>query len=357
MHKLKVSFAVIAPIIGVIVAMVLLWNQYVFTSDLILLAVFYVLTVLGITIGYHRMLTHQGFQTFWPVRLFFLICGAMAWEGTPSQWAATHIRHHAHSDEEGDPHSPLEGFWHAHFGWLFMLSNIEDPKKYAPQLLKDPVVRFVDKTILVWFVLSLALPFALGGWTGLVWGGFVRIFLMNHVTWSVNSICHTFGKKDFQTTDESRNHWVVGLLALGEGWHNNHHAFPKSAFHGLKWWQVDGSGLLIALMEKLGLVWKVERVSPKALQAKESQDHATRSMLGELREKLMHSIQEKREALAHHPALEKKYQQMSDRLETIQKYLEKKKSWKRHTLLAYEKEIKHLTEVLADAGLLAFARS
>jgi len=357
MHKVRVLGLVTVPFIGVLVAIILCWNQYVFAQDLILFAIFYVFAVLGITVGYHRMLTHQGFQTFWPVRLFFLACGAMAWEGSPSEWAATHIRHHAHSDEEGDPHSPLDGFWHGHIGWLFSLKNFETAKNYAPHLLKDPVVRFVDKTLLFWLLFSLVLPFALGGWTGFVWAGLVRIFLNTHVTWSVNSICHTFGNKDFETTDESRNHWVIGLLAMGEGWHNNHHAFPKSAFHGLKWWQIDGSGLLIGLMEKVGLVWKVERISPKALEAKVSQDHQTRSMLKELREKLVHSIEEKRKALACHSKLEKKYQQMIQRLEKIQTYLQRKKSWNRHTLLAYEKEVKHLTKILADADLLAFAQS
>ncbi len=346
MHKLKILTLVGLPFVGVLTAMVLLWNQYLFATDLILMGVLYVLTVLGITVGYHRMLTHQGFRTFWPIRLFFLAWGAMAWEGAPSEWAATHIRHHAHSDEEGDPHSPLDGFWHGHFGWLFSLKNFESAKTYAPHLLKDPVVRFVDKTLLFWFLFSLALPFAIGGWTGLVWGGFVRIFLSTHVTWSVNSICHTFGRKDFESLDESRNHWLIGLLAMGEGWHNNHHAFPKNAFHGIKWWQFDGSGILIRTLEKLGLVWKVERVSKKALDSKTSETSATRTMLGDLRNKLVHSIQEKKKELSHHPALEKKYQQMLKRLDKIQVYLQRKKSWKRQTLLAYEKEIQELYQQL-----------
>lgn len=268
LHKARIIFLVTLPLLGTAVAFALLWQRYVFPSDIALLAVFYVLTALGITIGYHRMLTHDGFKAPAAVRAFFLILGCMAFEGAPDEWAAAHIKHHAHSDKEGDPHSPLEGFWHSHMGWLFALRNFPDVKMYAPHLREDPVVRFVSRNVLVWMGLSLLLPFLIGGWTGLVWGGLVRIFLVNHITWSVNSVCHTFGKRVFETHDESRNEWVVGLLGLGEGWHNNHHAFPRNAFHGMRWWQFDLSGYIIRALESIGLIWNVQRVRPEAMEAR-----------------------------------------------------------------------------------------
>lgn len=251
---------VIIPLIAVVSAIILLWNQYIFATDLYLLIGFQVLSVLGITIGFHRMLTHDGFKTSTPVRLFFTLCGCMALEGKPLSWIATHVKHHAHSDHEEDPHSPLEGFWHGHMGWLFQQENFEDPNVYCPHLLEDNVTMFAEKTYVVWPALSYALCFAVGGWTGLLWGGLVRTFLTTHITWSVNSICHTFGSRGFETTDESRNNWIIGLLALGEGWHNNHHAFPRNAFHGLRWYQFDLSGIIIRNLERLGLAWEVQRV-------------------------------------------------------------------------------------------------
>jgi stearoyl-CoA desaturase (delta-9 desaturase) len=145
-----------------------------------------------------------------------------------------------------------------------------NPDKYGKWLYKDPMVMFFHRTYPLWIILSFALPFALGGWTGLLWGGLVRVFLVHHVTWSVNSICHTFGRREFDTTDQSRNQWVVGLLAMGEGWHNNHHAFPRSAFHGLHWWQIDFSAYVIMLLEKLRLVRNVQRVSPTMMAARAS---------------------------------------------------------------------------------------
>lgn len=268
-HKILLTVMVVLPFLSLLFAIYLAWNTYVFATDLILFGVLYTITALGITIGYHRMLTHQGFDCPAWLRGMFLIFGAMALLGSkPESWAATHVKHHAHSDEEGDPHSPLEGFVHAHFGWLYKDDSFGDPKIYTPQLLQDPVVMFVSRYQLLWAFLSFAIPFAIGGWTGLLWGGLVRYFFTTHVTWSVNSVCHTFGKRAFETTDESRNEWVVGLLAFGEGWHNNHHAFPHSAFHGLKWYQFDLSGIIIHLMEKMGLVWNVQRVNEETMAAR-----------------------------------------------------------------------------------------
>ena len=252
---------VVLPFLATLFAIALLWQRAVNWTDIALLIAFNVIGGLGITIGYHRMLTHRSFQPHPIVKFIFLVFGSMAVEGPALEWAATHIKHHAHSDREGDPHSPVEGFWHAHMGWMFNRS-FADPNIYCRNLVKDPIVVFVSRTFIFWVILSLAIPFAIGGWTGLLWGGLVRIFLTHHVTWSVNSVCHTFGKREFETRDKSRNEWIVGLLGLGEGWHNNHHAFPRSAFHGLHWWQFDLSGYVIWTLERLGLVRDVYRVTP-----------------------------------------------------------------------------------------------
>jgi stearoyl-CoA desaturase (delta-9 desaturase) len=256
---------VVVPFLGTVLAIYSLWQRAVHWSDLVLLGTMYTFTAFGITVGFHRMLTHRSFQPHPIVKAIFLILGSMAVAGPPIEWTATHIKHHAQSDREGDPHSPMEGLFHAHMGWLFK-DRFADPQQYCRHLLKDPVVVFVNRTFLLWVALSLAIPFVIGGWTGFLWGALVRIFIGHHVTFSVNSICHTFGKRAFETNDRSRNEWVIGLLAFGEGWHNNHHAFPRSAFHGLHWWQFDLSGYLIWTLERLGLVHDVYRVSP-ALQA------------------------------------------------------------------------------------------
>ncbi len=290
LHKTAILALVIFPLLGVMGAAVLLWNRFVFASDIALFFGFYVATGIGVTMGYHRMLTHRSFQAPEWLRGLILILGSMAFEGPPATWAATHIKHHAHSDEDGDPHSPLDGFWHAHLGWMFRSEVWTDVQTYAPQLLADKTVMFVGRFTLLWMVLSLLLPFALGGWTGFVWGGLVRIFVTTHVTWSVNSICHTFGKREFETTDESRNEWIIGLLAFGEGWHNNHHAFPSNAFHGLHWWQFDLSGLLIRFMEATGLAWAVQRVNRQAREAHKVRSLTMQESLHELRASVLSSI-------------------------------------------------------------------
>ena len=260
-RKIVMLVVVVLPFLATLFAIELLWQRAVNWTDLALLVAFNLLAGLGVTVGYHRMLTHRSFQPHPVVKFIFLAFGSMAVEGPALEWAATHIKHHAHSDREGDPHSPVEGFWHAHMGWLFNRS-FADPNIYCRNLVKDPIVVFVSRTFIFWVILSLAIPFAIGGWTGLLWGGLVRIFLTHHITWSVNSVCHTFGKREFETRDQSRNEWIVGLLGLGEGWHNNHHAFPRSAFHGLHWWQFDLSGYVIWTLERVGLASDVYRVSP-----------------------------------------------------------------------------------------------
>ncbi len=268
-YKAVVLLVVVAPLLATLVAIYTLWERAVTWRDVTLFFVFYALIAFGVTVGFHRMLTHRSFRPHPVIKFLLLALGSMAFEGPALQWAATHIKHHAQADREGDPHSPAEGFLHAHVGWMFS-SDVADPEVYCRHLVNDPIVTFISRTFLLWGALSLLIPFAIGGWEGLLWGGLVRMFLTHHVTWSVNSVCHTFGKRSFETNDRSRNEWVVGLLAFGEGWHNNHHAFPRSAFHGLRWWQFDLSGYLIWALEKMRLAHEVYRV-PAAQLARRSQ--------------------------------------------------------------------------------------
>lgn len=266
LYKTVVLFFVVVPLLATVVAIVLLWERAVQWSDLLLLATFYMLSLLGVTIGFHRMLAHRSFRPHPLVKFVLLVLGSMSFQGPPLRWAAIHIKHHAQADREGDPHSPIKGLLHAHVTWLLGDGLLQaDPRTYCRHLLRDRLVVFVDRTVLFWMAMGLVVPFLLGGWTGLLWGGLVRIFLTHHVMWSVNSICHTFGKRPFETNDQSRNEWVVGLLCLGEGWHNNHHAFPRSAFHGLHWWQFDLSGVVIWMLERCGLVQEVYRIPPSLL--------------------------------------------------------------------------------------------
>ena len=275
-YRAAILTVVVAPLIGVILAVRLLWQSAVSWSDIALMLVMYSLIALGITVGFHRMLTHRSFTPHPVVKFILLVLGSMAFEGPALSWAATHIKHHAVSDREGDPHSPTDGFFHAHLGWLFT-KQMEDPNVYCRHLVKDPIINFVSRTFILWAALSLVIPFAIGGWHGLLWGGLVRMFLTHHVTWSVNSVCHTFGKRPYETNDASRNEWVVGLLAFGEGWHNNHHAFPRSAIHGLRWWQFDLSGILIVTLERLGLATDVYRIPPDMMERRAARTAALRA--------------------------------------------------------------------------------
>lgn len=252
---------VVVPLLGTLLAIKLLWERLVHWNEIALLLAFYVPISLGVTVGFHRMLTHRSFETNVVVKTILLVLGSMSLEGPAISWAANHVKHHANSDQDDDPHSPVAGFFHAHLGWMFSGEQAA-PEVYCRALLRDPVVMFISRTFVVWAALGLVLPLMIGGWTGFLWAGLVRVFLTHHVTWSVNSVCHTFGNRPFRTNDRSANQWLVGLLALGEGWHNNHHAFPRSAFHGLYWWQFDLSAYVIRLLERVRLVWNVYRVSP-----------------------------------------------------------------------------------------------
>jgi len=262
-----VVVAVVAPFLATAYGIVQLWERAVTWLDLALLFGLYLPISLGVTAGFHRMLTHRSFRAHAAVRAIMLVLGSMAVEGPAIRWAANHLKHHALADKDGDPHSPVDGLVHSHLGWLFNYDRA-DPNVYCRALLRDPVVVFVDRTFQLWVVLSLLIPFAIGGWTGLLWGGLVRMFFVHHITWSVNSVCHTFGRRAFATADRSRNQWLVGLLGMGEGWHNNHHAFPRSAVHGFDRWQLDVSAWVIAGFERLGLATDVQRVAREVIARK-----------------------------------------------------------------------------------------
>lgn len=262
---------VVGPLIGTAYAMYRAWNNHFGWTELILFFTLYLATGLGITIGYHRMLTHKSFETGPVTKAIFLMLAAMAVQGRAIDWAANHLKHHAHSDEEGDPHSPLEGFFHAHVGWLFSAPPA-DREKYGKRYMDDPIIVFFDKTFLLWVGVGLLVPYLIAGLDGLLWGGFVRIAVVNHVTWAVNSVCHTFGDRPFDIKDESRNNWLVGLLAFGEGWHHNHHAFPAMAYHGMNWRQFDLSAMIIKVLAKLRIVRNVKMPSPDLVERRRRKD-------------------------------------------------------------------------------------
>lgn len=264
------------------------WGGALRWHDLVILAVTYTATGLGISVGYHRLFTHRSFKTTRGVRIALAVLGSAAVQGSVIEWAATHRKHHRFSDQPGDPHSPnvnhaegwpgtLKGLVHAHVGWMFRGKDMANPARYAKDLLADRDLRFISRAFPLWVVAGLALPFGLGvvltnsivgGLTGLLWGGAVRIFLLHHATFSVNSLCHSFGRRPFVTGDESRNLSWLAPLTFGEAWHNGHHAFPTSARHGLRPHQLDPSAGLIGLFERTGLAWDVVRIGPKRIQSK-----------------------------------------------------------------------------------------
>jgi stearoyl-CoA desaturase (Delta-9 desaturase) len=267
----------VLPFVGLGLAAWQLWNRWLHWYDLVAFLAVYVPTGLGITVGFHRLFTHRSFKTGRMTRGVLAALGSAAIEGPVVAWVADHRKHHAFSDEEGDPHSPhvdhggLRGLFHAHVGWLFVHDQRALKTRYAPDLLADPVVSFVNRTFVWWVLAGFAVPFAIGfvlggtlmaGLTSLLWGGLIRVLVLHHVTYSINSLCHVFGRRDFETGDESRNLAWLALPSFGESWHNNHHAFPTSSVHGLKWWQVDLSSMVIRALERCGLAWDVVRFSP-----------------------------------------------------------------------------------------------
>jgi len=279
---------VVIPFAATIVAVVLLWNQLVSVRDLAIMAVMYLVTAVGVTVGYHRLLTHRSFATSKPLEYAFAFLGALSVQGPVVSWVADHRKHHAHADREGDPHSPhvghgdgatgvLKGLWHAHAGWLMREWGRAEWKRYAPELCEDRVMVAMSRGYVGFLILTFAIPglagflltgTLLGALTGMLWGGLVRIFLVHHVTWSVNSVCHFLGTRRFETDDHSTNVFWLALPSLGESWHHNHHAFPRSAVHGLRRWELDPSAMVIATLEKLGLAWNVVRITPERQQQK-----------------------------------------------------------------------------------------
>jgi stearoyl-CoA desaturase (Delta-9 desaturase) len=266
---------VIVPMVALIAAVPLAWGWGLGWTDVALGVVFYALSGLGVTVGYHRYFTHGSFKAKRGLRVALAVTGSLALQGPVITWVADHRRHHAFSDKEGDPHSPwlfgtspvalARGFWHAHMGWLFErdMTNVE---RFAPDLQADRDIRLVQALFVPLTVVSLALPGVLGGlitwsWTGALsaffWAGLVRVAFLHHVTWSVNSICHMIGERPFNSRDKSANFWPMAVLSFGESWHNLHHADPTCARHGVRRGQVDISARLIWMFEKLGWAYKV----------------------------------------------------------------------------------------------------
>jgi stearoyl-CoA desaturase (delta-9 desaturase) len=276
---------VIVPFLGLVTAIVFLWGRGFSWIDLGLLIGMSFLTSQGITVGFHRLFTHHSFETNRIVQFTLAALGSMAVQGALLQWVAMHRRHHQHSDTPDDPHSPhhqgkgivglLRGVWHAHVGWI-LKPDPPNLSRYVTDLRRSCCLRVVSALFLVWVAIGLLIPAILGGlltgtWMGvlfgLLWGGLVRICLIHHVTWSINSVCHLWGGRPYPTPDHSRNNFLFGVLAMGEGWHNNHHAFPTSARHGLRWWQIDTSYWVIRTLVFLGLAWNVQLPAKRSVAA------------------------------------------------------------------------------------------
>lgn len=257
--------------------------------DVAMMLAGFVLSGIGISVGFHRHFTHRAFDASAPVEFVLGILGSLAWQGPLLEWAEVHRRHHRHSDHEDDPHSPhtsgsglwgmIKGAIFAHIGWMFLV-NLRSPEmaRYSPDLRANRTIVVVSRLHYVWAVGGLVLPALIAAayeptwrsaWLGLLWGGIIRVFLLNHVTWCVNSLCHLVGSRDYRTGDESRNNTLMGWLAFGEGWHNNHHAFPYSARFGLRWWQMDAGFLFIRLLERMGLVWNVRQPTDRMHEVKQ----------------------------------------------------------------------------------------
>lgn len=286
----RITIAAVAiPFLGFIAAIILLWGGAVGPLDLGIFAVMYLFTGFGITVGYHRLFTHRSFETKEWVKVTLAIAGSMSVQGAPIHWVADHRKHHDFADEEGDPHSPhthnhqgvkgvIVGWYHSHIGWLFSRDERASASRYARDLKNDPAMVWVDKHFFSWVLLGLAIPFALGfvlsgfslyaGFTAFIWGGLARIFLQHHATWSVNSICHMYGNQPFEIEDESTNNWAVAMVAMGEGWHHNHHAFPTSAKHGLTGKQFDLAYTFIKGLQTVGLAWDLKEPRPEQVAQK-----------------------------------------------------------------------------------------
>lgn len=281
-----VKFFAIVPLLALAAAVPFAWGWGLGWVDVGLALSFYALTSAGVTVGFHRYFTHGAFKAARPLRIALAVLGSMSMQGTVISWVADHRRHHAHADKEGDPHSPwrfgtsatalAKGFWHAHMGWLFD-RELTNARRFAPDLLADADIRLIDRLFPVLTVATLLLPGLLGGlitmswWgvlTGFFWAGLVRVAVLHHVTWSVNSICHMIGDRPFKARDKSANFWPLAIVSFGESWHNSHHADPTGARHGVRRGQVDISARIIWVFEKLGWATNVRWPRPERLARK-----------------------------------------------------------------------------------------
>ena len=249
------------------VAALFLWSWPALVCGILL---YWVAGSLGIGMGFHRLLTHRGYKVPKVVEYFLVTCGTLALEGGPIQWVTTHRIHHAHTDRHGDPHTPRDGGWWAHIGWILRgtAQDHDDAtrKRYASDLIKDRYYRWLDH---YYWVPSIALIIVLlifGGWGVMLWGVFLRVTVGLHSTWLVNSATHLWGKRRFVTAEDSRNSWWVALLTFGEGWHNNHHAFPTSARHGLRWYEIDLNWWGIRVLQLVGVARAIKQVQLKGTQ-------------------------------------------------------------------------------------------
>jgi stearoyl-CoA desaturase (delta-9 desaturase) len=282
--QIAVYVFVVVPLLALIAAIPFAWGWGLGWTDVVLAAVFYVISGLGITVGYHRYFTHGSFKAKRPLRIALAVAGSLAMQGPVIDWVADHRRHHAFSDKEGDPHSPwlfgtgpaalARGFWHSHMGWLFERDQTNEAR-FTPDLLADRDIVRVDRLFIAWSTATLLAPALLGGlltwswWgalTGFFWAGLVRVALLHHVTWSINSICHMIGDQPFAARDHSRNVWPLAVLSFGESWHNLHHADPTCARHGVQRGQVDISARVIRIFEKLGWAHSVRWPTPRRLE-------------------------------------------------------------------------------------------
>ena len=282
-QSLVIAFMII-PVVALVAAVMLTWGWGITLLDVVIATIAYFGTGLGVTVGFHRHFTHKSFKATRPMKVALAITGSLAFQGSIVSWVADHRRHHAFSDKEGDPHSPwlfgtgplalVRGFWHAHMGWLFDRDKT-NARRFAPDLLADRDVAAVDRQFVLLTAVSLGVPALLGGllswswWgalTAFLWGGPVRVGLLHHVTWSINSICHMAGRRPFGTRDRSANVWWLAVLSFGESWHNLHHADPTCARHGVKRGQIDMSARLIWLFEKFGWVHSVRWPTPQRLE-------------------------------------------------------------------------------------------
>jgi stearoyl-CoA desaturase (delta-9 desaturase) len=284
--RIMAWITVIGPMVGTAAALWLAWINGVTLATLVIFAITYALTTLGVTVGFHRYFAHHSFQTSRVMRAIFIVLGSTALQGTMLYWVSTHRRHHQFSDTAGDPHSPRlhdgtwrgrwTAFWHSHTGWLFS-QEVSNPARFALDLIRDPSTFRAQQRYLIWAVIGLALPAVAGGLIegsvygaleAFLWAGPVRLVIVHNASWGVGSVSHLYGARPFVTRDHSANNLWVALFAFGEGLQNNHHAFPQAAYHSYHWWEPDVSSYAVAALAASGLIWDLHRPSPQAIAAK-----------------------------------------------------------------------------------------